>query len=81
MRNPAFTGILGMSLVFCGGLVVLPVAIFLVVAAAGPVLIFGAGIGIVYLALKKTPKGRLIYRSRPVWRTAKNNIKPFRVTP
>jgi hypothetical protein len=77
MRNPAVTGILGMSLVFCGGLVVLPAAIFLVVAAAAPVLIFGAGIGIVYLSLKRTPKSRLIHRYRAAWRAAKNNIKPF----
>jgi uncharacterized membrane protein len=77
MKHPAFIGSFGMALTFCTALFLLPAAVFLVVAAAAPVLIFGAGVGIVYLALKKTPKGRLIYRSRPVWRAAKNAIRPF----
>ena len=77
MKHPAFVGGLGMALAFGGGLVVLPSLVFLVVAAAGPVLIFGAGLGLVYLSLKKTPKCRRIDRYRPVRRAAKNTIKPF----
>ena len=77
MKHPAFIGSLGMALAFCGGLVVLPAAIFLVVAAAGPVLIGVAGLGLIALALKKTPKCRRIDRYRPARRAAKNTIKPF----
>ena len=77
MKHPAFIGSLGMALTFGAGLVVLPAAVFLVVAAAGPVLILGAGIGIVCLFLKKTPKCRRIDRCRPARRAAKNTIKPF----
>ena len=70
-------GGLGMALTFGAGLVVLPAAVFLAVAAAGPVLILGAGLGLVYLSLKKTPKCRRIDRYRPARRAAKNTIKPF----
>ena len=77
MKHPVFMGGLGMALAFCGGLVVLPAAIFLAVAAASPVLVFGAGLGLIALALKKTPKCRRIDRYRPVRRAAKNTIKPF----
>ena len=77
MKSAPFMGGLGMALTFGAGLVVLPSLVFLVVAAAGPVLVFGAGIGIVYLFLKKTPKCRRIDRYRPARRAAKNTIKPF----
>ena len=77
MKHPAFIGSLGMALAFGGGLVVLPSLVFLVVAAAAPVLIFSAGLGLIALALKKTPKCRRIDRYRPVRRAAKNTIKPF----
>ena len=77
MKHPAFIGSLGMALAFGAGLVVLPAAIFLAVAAASPVLVFGAGLGLIALALKKTPKCRRIDRYRPVRRAAKNTIKPF----
>ena len=70
-------GGLGMALTFCTALFLLPALVFLVVAAAGPVLILGAGIGIVCLFLKKTPKCRRIDRYRPARRAAKNTIKPF----
>ena len=77
MKHPVFIGSFGMALAFCGGLVVLPSLVFLAVAAAAPVLIFGAGLGLVYLSLKKTPKCRRIDRYRPARRAAKNTIKPF----
>ena len=77
MKHPAFIGSLGMALAFGAGLVVLPAAIFLAVAAASPVLVFGAGLGLIALSLKKTPKCRRIDRCRPARRAAKNTIKPF----
>ena len=77
MKHPAFVGGLGMALAFGGGLVVLPSLVFLAVAAAGPALIFGAGLGLIALALKRTPKCRRIDRYRPARRAAKNTIKPF----
>ena len=77
MKSAPFMGGLGMALTFGAGLVVLPAAVFLAVAAAGPVLIFGAGLGLVYLSLKKTPKCRRIDRYRPARRAAKNAIRPF----
>ena len=77
MKHPAFMGGLGMALVFGGGLVVLPSLVFLAVAAAGPALIFGAGLGLIALSLKRTPKCRRIDRCRPARRAAKNAIKPF----
>ena len=77
MKHPVFMGSCGLALVFCGGLVVLPSLIFLIVAAAGPVLIFGAGLGLIALSLKRTPKCRRIDRYRPARRAAKNTIKPF----
>ena len=77
MKHPAFMGGFGMALVFGGGLVVLPSLVFLVVAAAGPLLVGMAGLGLIALALKKTPKCRRIDRYRPARRAAKNTIKPF----
>ena len=77
MKHPVFMGSLGMALTFGAGLVVLPAAVLLVVAAAGPVLIFGAGLGLIALALKRTPKCRRIDRYRPARRAAKNTIRPF----
>ena len=77
MKSAPFMGGLGMALTFGAGLVVLPAAVFLAVAAAGPALIFGAGLGLVYLSLKRTPKCRRIDRYRPARRAAKNTIKPF----
>ena len=77
MKSAPFMGGLGMALTFCTALFLLPALVFLVVAAAGPVLILGAGIGIVCLFLKKTPKCRRIDRCRPARRAAKNTIKPF----
>ena len=77
MKSAPFMGGLGMALTFCTALFLLPALVFLVVAAAGPVLILGAGIGIVCLFLKKTPKCRRIDRYRPARRAAKNTIKPF----
>ena len=77
MKHPAFVGGFGMALTFCTALFLLPAAIFLAVAAAAPALILGAGLGLVYLSLKKTPKCRRIDRYRPARRAAKNTIKPF----
>jgi len=77
MKSAPFLGGFGMALAFAGGLIVLPMAAFMVAAAAGPVFVFGTGIGLIYLALKQTPKGRRIDRCRPVRRAAKNSIRPF----
>ena len=70
-------GGLGMALAFAGGLIVLPMAAFMVAAAAGPLFVFGIGLGLIWLALKKTPNARRIDRCRPVRRAAKNTIRPF----
>jgi hypothetical protein len=70
-------GGLGMALAFGAGCIVLPSFVFLLAAASGPVFVFGTGLGLIYLALKQTPKGRRIDRCRPVRRAAKNSIKPF----
>ena len=77
MKHPVFAGSLGMALTFCTALFLLPALVFLTVAAAAPLLIFGAGLGLIALSLKLTPKCRRIDRYRPVRRAAKNTIKPF----
>jgi hypothetical protein len=77
MKHPIFMGGLGMALAFGAGCIVLPAAVFLLAAASGPLFVFGTGLGLIYLALKQTPKGRRIDRCRPVRRAAKNSIRPF----
>ena len=77
MKSAPFVGGLGMALTFCTALFLLPALVFLTVAAAAPLLIFGAGLGLVYLSFKRTPKCRRIDRYRPARRAAKNTIKPF----
>jgi hypothetical protein len=77
MKHPLFMGGVGMGLAFGAGCIVLPSAVFLVAAAAGPVFVFGVGLGLVWLSLKQTPKCRRIDRCRPVRRAAKNTIRPF----
>ena len=77
------TGITGMALAFAGGCVVLPIAAFLVAAAAGPVFVFGALVGIVWLACPRVrPKTRPMRQAIPagalprVWASAPaNNIQ------
>ena len=77
MKSAPFMGGLGMALTFCTALFLLPALVFLVVAAAGPLLVGVAGLGLIALSLKKTPKCRRIDRYRPARRAAKNTIKPF----
>ena len=73
------TGITGMALAFAGGCIVLPIAAFLVAAAAGPVFVGGTLVGVVWLA---RPKRRPMRQAIPagalprVWASAPaNNIK------
>jgi hypothetical protein len=77
MKHAPLMGGLGMACTFAGGLVVLPCIVFLVATAAGPLFAFGTGLGLIWLALKKTPNARRIDRCRPVRRAAKNIIRPF----
>jgi hypothetical protein len=77
MKHPLFMGGVGMGLAFGAGCIVLPSAVFLVAAAAGPLFVFGIGLGLIWLSLKQTPQGRRIDRCRPVRRAAKNTIRPF----
>jgi hypothetical protein len=52
-------GLAGMALAFAGGCIVLPIAAFLVAAAAGPVFVGGTLAGIVWLARPRVrPKAR-----------------------
>jgi len=77
------TGITGMALAFAGGCIVLPIAAFLVAAAAGPVFVAGTVVGIAWLARPRVrPRTRPMRQAIPagalprVWASAPaNNIK------
>ena len=75
-------GFTGMAMAFVGGIVALPVLVFVLAAAAGPVFVFGALVGIAWLA-----RPRLRPKARPAIAAgslpgvlasvpASNNIKP-----
>ena len=52
-------GVTGMAMAFVGGIVALPVLVFVLAAAAGPVLAFGTVAGVLWLARPRLrPKAR-----------------------
>jgi len=70
-----------LAMAFAGGCIVLPIAAFLVAAAAGPVFVFGALGGVLWLA---RPKGRPMQPAIPAGPLPRvlasapaNNIRPW----
>ena len=60
-------GVAGMALTFAGGIVALPALVFLVAAAAGPVFVFGALGGVLWLARPRLrPKARPAITAGPL---------------
>ena len=75
-------GFTGMAMAFAGGIVALPVLVFVLAAAAGPVFVFGALGGVLWLARPRLrPKARPAITAGPLPGVlasvpASNNIKP-----
>ena len=75
MKRVLSMGLPGMALAFCGGLIVLPMAAFMVATAAGPLFVGGIGLALIWLAGKSSTPVRP-YRTRLMPRP-RNAIRPF----
>ena len=76
-------GALGMALAFVGGSVVLPIAVFLAAAVAGPVFVGSTLVGILWLARPKRRLPQVAITAGPLpavgaMMPASNNIRPWR---
>ena len=82
-RATLVLGFAGMALAFTGGLIVLPVAVFLLAAISGPLFVAGTLVGIAWLARPKRrlPQVAIAAGPLPVVQAlmpASNNIRPWR---